>query len=132
MRAGYVSRIWPHFYLGVITMLFADSVGGLEFQDRQQGGSEIFVPVEEGDQAEIILNIAETMQRWTQDAPPDSLHQVTIPPSMRNRPEGIILTRYSIVYFCKADRDASVSVLPKFLRQGEAVKYEELTALEYH
>lgn len=132
MRTGNVNRIWPHFDLGVITMLFTDDVGGLEFQDRKRVGEETFVPVQEGRQTEIILNISETMQRWTHDALPASLHQVTIPPEMRDQPKGIIPTRYSIAYFCKADREASVGSLPTFIPENGHAKYENMTALEYH
>ena len=133
MRSGDTNRISPHFDLGVVTLLFSDSIGGLEFQDRRNmgHGAERFEPVQSAGPTEMIVSIAETMQRWTQDKVPASLHQVTVPSTMRDQEKGIVPERHSIVYLCKADRNASVGVLPEF-RDGVDVKYEHMTALEYH
>jgi isopenicillin N synthase-like dioxygenase len=131
MRSNDTTRISPHFDLGVITLLFADNIGGLEFQYRKDNRSDVFSPVEAGDQAEMIVSVAETMQRWTQDVLPASLHRVTIPADMKEQDEGIVPERFSIVYLAKADRKASVGVLPEFRSQG-VEKYENMTALEYH
>ena len=131
IRSGGTNRIWPHFDLGVITLLFTDGIGGLEFQDRHNASSETFIPVEPESQSEMIVNISETMQRWTQDNLPAGLHQVTIPRSMRSQVDGVLPERFSIAYLCKADRNASVGALSQFIKDGKP-NYEDITALEYH
>lgn len=124
INSGHVSRIWPHFDLGVITLLFQDSVGGLEFENRQQPGT--FARIECGSTSEMVVNVSETLQRWTNDCLPAGLHRVSLPPLLE---EGLVPERYSIAYFCKADRDASVGALCPFSRPNTA--YHDITALEY-
>ena len=131
LRSNTVIRTSPHFDLGVITLLFSDSTGGLEFQDRRQGGGEVFAPAEPEDRTTMIESVAETMQRWTHDRLPAGLHQVTIPSGMREQKGGIIPKRYSIVYFCKASHNSSVGGLTEFCGQGMPT-YDHETALEYH
>ncbi|CAG8949079.1 hypothetical protein HYFRA_00002208 [Hymenoscyphus fraxineus] len=127
IRGGKVSRIWPHFDLGVITLLFQDSVGGLEFENRQQKGT--FCRIQCGSTSEMVVNVSETLQRWTNDFLPAGLHRVSLPPLLENSEEGLIPERYSIAYFCKADRDASVGALEPF--KCPNTKYRDITALEY-
>ncbi|KAI9652602.1 MAG: hypothetical protein M1831_006706 [Alyxoria varia] len=134
LAEGYFSRIWPHFDLGVITLLFQDDVGGLEFEDRRQPGQ--FRQVARSEPTEMIVNVSETLQRWTNDRLPAGLHRVT-PPCEKSvdRDGGMIPERFSVAYFCKADRDVSVAPLHQFVQGGAEQgkdKYSEMTALEYH
>jgi isopenicillin N synthase-like dioxygenase len=129
MREKNINRTSPHFDLGVITLLFQDGIGGLEIQDRDRPGA--FMPVEPSVQSEMIVNIAETFQRWTSDVISASLHRVTIPESLKEAEGGIIDERFSVVYLCKADRDASVTPLKEFVTE-KASKYGHISALEYH
>ena len=129
LRRDDTNRIWPHFDLGVITLLFSDTTGGLEFQDREKPGT--FKPVEPESKMEMIVNISETLQRWTADVLPAGLHQVMVPQDLKDKEEGTIPERYSIAYFCKAARNASVGPLPPFRGIREGDRYEDITALEY-
>jgi len=132
LREGKVSRIWPHFDLGVITLLFTSSVGGLEVEDRPAGKPQRFIAVEPETEAELIVNVSETLQRWTNDQLPAGLHRVSIPRELSECGNGVeIPRRYSIAYLCKADREALVGSIPDFT-VGEAPRYENMTALEYH
>nr|A0A411KUQ7.1 RecName: Full=2-oxoglutarate-dependent dioxygenase ucsF; AltName: Full=UCS1025A pyrrolizidinone biosynthesis cluster protein F [Acremonium sp.]QBC88150.1 UcsF [Acremonium sp.] len=135
LRNGNVARIWPHFDLGVITLLFTSAVGGLEVEDRNAPGPQTFIPVEPETEAELIVNISETLQRWTDDHLPAGLHRVTIPKDLdteiQNDANVEIPGRYSIAYLCKADREADVGTLPVF-QTGEAPRYKAMTASEYH
>ena len=129
MRGGGTSRIWPHFDLGVITLLFQDSVGGLEFENRKEGGS--FLPINPGDPAEMVVNVSETLQRWTNGVLPAGLHRVNIPENVSNMEAGLVPERYSVAYFCKADREASVGPLPEFIRDGREANYEGMPAFNF-
>lgn len=130
IRGGGVSRIWPHFDLGVITLLFQDSVGGLECENRQQAGA--FHWVESNSQSEMIVNISETLQRWTNNALPAGLHRVNVPKHMELQEKGMLPERFSMAYFCKADRAASVGPLSQFAPKDGKSTYEDITAIEYH
>jgi len=130
IESGTVSRIWPHFDLGVITLLFQDTVGGLEFENRKQ--LDTFERVECGYPTEMIVNVSETLQRWTNGTLPAGLHRVNLPKDLAGNDGGVLPERYSIAYFCKADRSASVGPLEQFVRDGSDPKYEDISAIEYH
>lgn len=129
LKEGNVNRIWPHFDLGVLTLLFQDGIGGLEIEDR--GTTNQFFSVQPGKRTEMIINVSETLQRWTNGVLKAGLHQVTMPAAMKDLSDGTIPERYSVVYFCKADRDASVGTVAHFVGQDMPAMYEEMTALDY-
>lgn len=130
IKAGAVGRIWPHFDLGVITLLFQDNVGGLEFGNREQPGTFERVPC--GRPSEIVLNVSETLQRWTNSVIAAGLHRVSLPLEMEDQETGMLPERYSIAYFTKADRNASVGPLKEFTAQTGEQLFEDMTAIEYH
>ena len=130
IRAGGVSRVWPHFDLGVITLLFQDAVGGLEFENRKQPGT--FTRVECGAPAEMIVNVSETLQRWTNGSLPAGLHRVNIPENLEEKESGTLPERYTVVYFCKGDGGASVGALKQLVREGTEPEYVDISAIEYH
>jgi isopenicillin N synthase-like dioxygenase len=129
LRNGKINRIWPHFDLGVITLLFQDMSGGLEMQNRIK--PQEFNAVVPSNSSEIVSNISETLQRWTNGELRAGLHQVTIPPCMKDKKSGIISDRYSIAFFCKADRHMSVGSLPFFISEACPAVYEDMSAIEY-
>ncbi|KAH9862933.1 hypothetical protein J1614_010746 [Plenodomus biglobosus] len=135
LRGGQVSRIWPHFDLGVITLLFTSSVGGLEVEDRNAPAGQAFIPVTPDTTGELIVNISETLQRWTDDQLLAGLHRVSIPQSLDNKiddaPATEVPRRYSIAYLCKADRQSPAGTLP-FFQVDERPRYPNITASEYH
>ncbi|KAI0815550.1 putative gibberellin 20-oxidase [Xylaria sp. FL0064] len=130
IRKGKVNRIWPHFDLGVITLLFQDESGGLEFENREVPGT--FCPVECGARSDMIVNVSETLQRWTNNALRAGLHRVNVPEHLKGNVTGILPERYSITYFCKANCNASVGVLKELMREDMMPMYEDMTAIEYH
>lgn len=129
IKRGYVSRIWPHFDLGVITLLFQDNVGGLEFENREKPGT--FERVKCDDSSEMVVNVSETLQRLTNGSLRAGLHRVNVPPNMEGKESGTLPERYSMTYFCKVDRSASVGSLAHFVQDGCAPKYDEVSAIEY-
>ena len=129
IKTGSVGRIWPHFDLGVITLLFQDEVGGLAFENRSQRGT--FNRVDCSSPTEMIVNVSETLQRWTNGLLPAGLHRVNVPRNLENEASGMLPERYSIAYFCKADRSASVGPSRHFVPAGHDPEYEDISALEY-
>ncbi|KAK9414989.1 putative Oxoglutarate/iron-dependent oxygenase [Seiridium unicorne] len=129
---GRIKRTWPHTDFGIITLLFQDLVGGLELEDRTRPGTFVpVVPSLPGQPVEMIVNASNTIQRWTNDAIPAGLHQVTSPPSHRANPAGILPERHSVVFFFKASRGISAGPLPEFVTVENPAHYNEITALQY-
>lgn len=131
LQSGNVSRIWPHTDLGVITCLFQDENGGLEMKDRMKDDSS-FVPIPGGSPSEMVMNISETFQRWTNGIVKAGVHQVTVPPHMKHLDDGVVPTRYSNAYFMKADRHAMVGPVEEFVSEKHPSEYDNITAIEYH
>lgn len=130
INKGQINRIWPHTDLGVITCLFQDDIGGLEIEDRGNLGS--FLPVVRGTPAEMVVNVSETLERWTNGHLRAGVHQVTVPAYLKHADKGLVPARVSIPYFVKADRRASAGPLTEFVVASGVARYEEISALEYH
>ncbi|KAG8527824.1 uncharacterized protein KY384_007978 [Bacidia gigantensis] len=127
LQSRVKKRTWPHTDLGVVTLLFQDAVGGLELEDRRNGG---FSPVIRDHPFEMVVNISDTLQRWTNDELRAGLHHVTTPVPMKQQEAGMLPERFSCIFFLKADRETSAGSLPTFVRSGKAAKYEDITAIE--
>lgn len=111
-----------------MTLLFQDAVGGLELEDRRNGG---FSPVIRDHPYEMVVNISDTLQRWTNDDLRAGLHHVTLPTPMKGQESGMLPERFSCVFFLKAHRQTSVGSLPAFVGPGKPAKYKGITALEF-
>lgn len=129
LNSGSVSRIWPHFDLGVITLLFQDgNCSGLEYEDRSQIGRKCFNHIECDDPVEMVVNVSETLQRWTNGRLAAGLHRVNLPHGLEG---DMVPERFSVAYFCKADREADIGALEDFVQGGEKM-YESISAIDYH
>ena len=122
-------RISEHCDTGNITLLFQDGVGGLEIEDRDHPGVFTAVPNVQG--PEIIVNIGDSMQRWTNDKLRSTCHRVRLPPELANAESGRVEARYSMALLGKANRNASVATLPEFRVPGLPEKYDDITAWQY-
>src|SRR5690242_10339124 len=78
---GSATRIAEHTDFGTITMLFQDSVGGLQVEDQTQPG--VFRSVESSKSTDIILNIGDSLQRLTNDTFRAACHRVTYPRTVK-------------------------------------------------
>lgn len=139
LQSGAIKRAWPHTDFGIITLLFQDSLGGLECEDRRYRPSTTFVPIvpdnDDNEANELIVNTSDTFTRWTNSEITGGVHQVNVPPTFRgtsaeNKGEEIP-ERYSSVFFLKAHREMSVAPLQHFVRDKQAI-YPDITALELH
>lgn len=131
IRNGHVRRNGAHTDYGVLTLLFQDQNGGLEFQDRSAPEVK-FIPVTADNPYELIVNVADTLQRWTNGMVPAGLHQVTIPGGRRTEAGGKLQERFSIAYFMKSNREESVGSLPEFVNEKRPAEYEHMSAIDYH
>lgn len=127
---GSATRIAEHTDFGTITMLFQDSVGGLQVEDQAELGT--FHSVESSRPTEIILNIGDSLQRLTNDTFKAACHRVTYPPAINAGDSVAIPERYSVAYFAKPNRSASLLPLREFITSATPCRYEDVTAWEWN
>lgn len=131
LDAGAVGRAWPHTDFGIVSLVFPGAVSGLEYALRSGPDVGSYEPVGFASSADIVLQVAETLQRWTNDRLMACLHRVQ-KPRVDELIEGEVAPeRTSMVFFCKADRETRVGPLDVFVGEGEKGRYPDLTALEY-
>ncbi|KAL4789408.1 Clavaminate synthase-like protein [Aspergillus venezuelensis] len=124
-------RIGEHSDFGTLTLLLQDSVGGLQVEDQRNRGS--FIPIEPEDGYEVVINIGDCLQRWTNKRLCSANHRVMLPEGKDVDSEEMLADRYSVAYFGKPDREVLVDTLPECVRAGERVEYDDhLNALQYN
>lgn len=105
LKKGSTYRISEHTDVGILTLLFQDTVGGLEIEGQDK--SSEFIPVESSSINEMIVNCGDTLQRWTANYLRSANHRVTYPPGLKDE-DALIPARYSVGFFGKADMSASM------------------------
>jgi isopenicillin N synthase-like dioxygenase len=114
------ARIIPHTDFGLCTLLFQDSVGGLEVDPFHTGDFKAAVPVP----GTVLINIADLLQRLTNDRCRSTVHRVVSP-----RTSGDVLpARFSIPFFIHPDPEVWIEPVVK---EGEVKKYEGVNAGEW-
>ncbi|KAL9061565.1 MAG: hypothetical protein Q9162_000097 [Coniocarpon cinnabarinum] len=127
-----IRRIWPHTDFGIITLLFQDSEGGLEFEDREHPGT--YTPVTSDDQADCIVNVSDILQRWTNGILKAGLHRVSVPhhlQGLETSDDVLLRDRYSIAFFQRPGEDKSAGPIQTFVTEAQPACYDEITALEH-
>ncbi|KAK8085891.1 isopenicillin N synthase [Apiospora hydei] len=122
---GHSTRIAAHTDFGTITLLFQDSVGGC-VKAETPPGSGTFVDVASGGQHECIVNVGDCLAKWT--GLNSVCHRVHLPEKDGDSSgqQDIVDERFSIAYFGKPDRSASLRPL-----LGEAKVSSYMTAGEF-
>ena len=59
LETGQISRIWPHNNFDIISFVFPDRTGSLEYEDRQNPGT--FIPMPYNGDDEVVVFVSETM-----------------------------------------------------------------------
>jgi isopenicillin N synthase-like dioxygenase len=113
-----------HTDFGALTLLVQDAVGGLRVKNVQ--GDWINVePIPHS----IIVNVGDMLMRWSNDRLKATLHQVISP--SRFTAEDSIPERYSIAFFCNANKDATIECLENCRDESEPAKYAPVNAHAY-
>lgn len=127
---GTATRIGEHTDFGTITLLFQDAVGGLQVEDQENLGT--FRDIESAAPTDMIVNIGDSLQRLTNDTFKAATHRVTYPPSIKAGDERILPERYSVAYFAKPNRHASLLPLKEFITDATPCRYDDVTAWEWN
>lgn len=107
-----------HTDYGSMTLLFQDTVGGLQLQ--QADGSWLDVPpVEDA----VVMNTGDLMEHWTNGRYPSTVHRV--------QPRVAGQSRQSIAFFVDPDSAVLVQCLPGCVDATNPQRYADITAGEH-
>jgi isopenicillin N synthase-like dioxygenase len=120
------ARINPHTDFGFCTILFQDSVGGLEIDPFHTKKYLPATPIP----GTCVINIADLLQRLSNDRLRSTRHRVTKPQLTKEQlaelgEDGLLPARYSAAFFVHPSPDMTVQPL---LIGDEVPKYEPVNA----
>lgn len=121
------ARINPHCDFGLCTILFQDSVGGLEVDPFHTGDFVPATPLP----GTCVVNVADLLQRLSNDRLRSTRHRVTAPKLSEEEFEkigedGLLPARYSTAFFVHPS--ANVTIEPILLEGEKESKYEPVNA----
>jgi isopenicillin N synthase-like dioxygenase len=111
-------RMGPHTDYGILTVLYADPVPGLEIVGPD--GEWCAVMPTNG---ALLVNLGDLLAEWTNDRWRSTLHRV-VPPA----PAGGAAKRRSVAFFHDGNYDALVECLPTCHGEGNPAKYPPVLA----
>ncbi|MGK2867448.1 MAG: isopenicillin N synthase family dioxygenase [Mycobacterium sp.] len=117
--AGELQGMGAHTDFGILTILWADQVPGLQVLD----GDGVWHDVQPADGA-LLINLGDAMARWTNDRWRSTVHRVD-PPVV----DGRVRRRRSAAFFFDGNHDAVLEALPGTLADGE-IGYPPITVAE--
>lgn len=127
------TRIAEHTDLGSLTLLFQDSTGGLEVEEKPGQGRFVPVHSEPPTTMIIIINTGDSFQRWTNGMVPSAYHRVTFEAQAKSSvAASTIPERYSIAFFGKPNRSVSLRPFPQLVSDSRPPKCQDVTAGEYN
>lgn len=110
-----------HTDTGAFTILNIDDVGGLQVKASQGGWIDVHhVP------DAFVINIGDTLMRWTNDHWKSTLHRVLTRPDENGRTP----RRMSIPFFCQPNYDAVIECVPGCSSAEDPPKYAPITSGE--
>lgn len=113
-------RTGEHTDYGALTILATtEARGGLEA--RRADGA--WLPVQPGP-GELVVNLGDMMQRWTNDRWVSTMHRVAVPENLNDATS----RRMSVGYFMHPNYDAEIRCIPTCLSAGQAPEYGPITA----
>lgn len=111
-------RAGAHTDFDCLTLLYQRAgQGGLQVCPGKDMDSQAWTPVEPADDV-ITCNIGDMLMRWSDDRLPSNFHRVRNP-----RPDEYQGARYSLAFFCQANRDVVI--------EGPARKHAPISAEDY-
>ena len=112
-------RMGAHTDYGILTVLYADEVPGLEIVGPDGRWSDV-LPIE----GAFLVNLGDLLAEWTNDRWRSTLHRVVPPPLGTAGPA----LRRSVAFFHDGNYDALVEVLPTCCSEDDPPKYPPILA----
>ncbi|MGD1949818.1 MAG: isopenicillin N synthase family dioxygenase [Leptolyngbyaceae cyanobacterium] len=114
-------RAGAHSDYGSLTLLFQNSIGGLEVRNTQVNW--IAAPAIPDT---ILINIGDLMERWSNDVFQSTRHRVRLP-DLKQKQQN----RYSIAFFCQPDAEVDIVCLPTCQSKTNPAKYPSVKSGDY-
>jgi isopenicillin N synthase-like dioxygenase len=118
---GDLTGMGEHTDYGIVTVLWADQVAGLQVLGSDGGWHDV-MPAE----GALLVNLGDVTARLTNERWLSTLHRVK-PPIV----DGTISRRRSAAFFHDGDVDALITTLPSCLEPGEEPRYLPVTVGEH-
>jgi isopenicillin N synthase-like dioxygenase len=112
-------RMGAHTDYGILTILYADRVPGLEIVGPD-GGWHGIVPPPDG----FLVNLGDLLAEWTNDRWRSTLHRVVPPPATADGPA----VRRSMAFFHDGNYDAAIECLPTCASEDNPPRYPPVIA----
>ncbi len=112
------ARMGAHTDYGVLTILLADDVPGLQVF-RAGEWHDVSVP-----RGSFVCNLGDMLERWTNNRWTSTLHRVLPPPADQNGP----VRRRSIARFLDCPPELVVDCIPTCVGPGNPARYEPVVA----
>jgi isopenicillin N synthase-like dioxygenase len=110
-----------HTDYGIVTVLWADPVPGLEILDSDR----VWHPVQPLENA-LLINLGDALARMTNDRWISTMHRVAPP-----RVDGRLVRRRSAAFFHDGNPESVVDCLPSCIGPGNPPRYEPVTVKEH-
>jgi isopenicillin N synthase-like dioxygenase len=110
-----------HTDYGIVTVLWADKVPGLEIHGAD-GNWHAVMPAE----GALLVNLGDATARWTNEEWISTLHRVAAP-----KINGTLVPRRSAAYFHDGNVDAVIQPLPSCVSKDNPARYEPVTVGEH-
>ena len=117
------ARLNEHTDYGFMTVLFQDSVGGLEVVDASQGNQFIPAPPVEG---AATVNVGDMLSRWTNGILKSTMHRVRAPPGSIHG--DMLPERLSVPVFCGPVPNTIVEPIPGTYDENRPKLFEAVNA----
>ena len=115
-------RMGAHTDYGIVTVLFAEQVGGLQIV----GPTGEWIDVIPADDA-LVINLGDLTAQWTNDHWRSTVHRVVPPPATAGGP----VLRRSAAFFLDGNWDAVIECLPTCTSADDPPRYPPVTAGEH-
>jgi isopenicillin N synthase-like dioxygenase len=117
--ADELTGMGEHTDFGILTVLWADRVAGLQILDKNGAWHDVMP-----DEGAFLVNLGDAMARWTNDQWRSTIHRVN-PPITGGR----VQRRRSVAFFLDGNYDAVIEPIGTFVADGEEL-YPPITIAE--
>lgn len=158
LRSGTLSRIRAHSDTGTLTLLFQDSIGGLEIADPRSASTEKSAEFEKHGKFihvkpipdTVIVNVGYLLMLWSNGRWKNTIHRVVEPPVPPQRTvssesdesrnttaefqasDEMSPERYSIPFFARPNPETMVQALPGCWSEVLPKRWGPINAGKYH
>ncbi len=139
LLSGTHTRIPAHSDFGTLTLLFQDSVGGLEIAEPGSANTETsagfekegrFIKVEPKP-GTVVVNLGYLLMRWSNGRWKNTVHRVVEPPNSESGEDEMAPARYSIPFFVSPDSATVVEALPGCWSEEVPKRWKPISAGAY-